>query len=286
MIRQIALCLALFGTTATNALSQICANGYDRDDRPIVLNQYQPVSAHLTRMAELALISANEDYSPTQRMALNNEFSAHRQFIEDYGDRYRPRLSQRSNAFIADVIDPDFLSLSDKTLLGATYEEALDHIRLALDAVNQASSQIQFCLAASWERIQIVNSNDPRQCVGGYDRTDRRIVERDIERAQKILEELAYYASTIANGVFSEIQRNTIDAEFEFARENLEILGQRNRPAASRRTNYFLRNLIDPAHLGVLSAILTGPTIAEAQANASAALAAVRNAQQNLRRCS
>ena len=99
------------------------------------------------------------------------------------------------------------------------------------------------------------------------------------------LQQMTTYASLVANGVFSVTQRMVINFKLEFIREELESLCNRIRQRASPRTNYYLRSLIDPYHLGILHATVNGATVAESQSNAQQAVRALRRAAITLNAC-
>jgi hypothetical protein len=279
----IVLCavLGLLGETS----AQVCSVGYDRSERRPIQASGDRVSELFDRMAQLAEMSASETISMTQRLALENEFHALKDALREAGDRNRPRLSVRGNTFLHEVIDPDYLGLTELRLRGDSIAESQQLARIALDAVNQARSLLTFCLSGSWDRVALVGTPNDGPRGGGYSRADRRIVSREIRGAQASLSTLAWIAHQSANGVFSTTQRAIQQFDFEFTREDIELRGRGNFPGVSRRTRTFLRTVIDPTFLGIDQSVVNGESIEESHVNAGAALERVRGALSNLDRC-
>ncbi len=275
----------IFGFVILEAsAAPICAGGYDREDRSLVTKQYLPLEEMFSRMVELAVMSSNGTLSATQRMALDAEFQAWKGEIEHYGDLTRRGASDRTNLFLASVIDPTYLSLSTSVLTGAN-PLGQENSRASLDAVNDAISTLQVCLWGSWERHSIEGSPNDQSCAGGFSREDRKLVLREYLAARTILSKMAGMAETVANSVLSTSQRAMMDFDFEFTREQLDIFGSRVRRLASRKTNRFLTTVIDPIYLDLSTSTLNGETVAEMQANARDALDAVNNAVSTLTAC-
>jgi len=279
-----ALILCLFFASSVSA--QICAGGYDRNDRAVVVAQDTQADYLLSRMADVAELSANGVFSVTQRLALLNEFEALRAALGTFGDSDRNGVSGRTNQFLGAVIDANYLGLASLTVIGGTIEESQSNARIALDGVNLARAALKTCLWGSWERHPIVGSPNDGVCAGGYSPRDFLQVQRQINAARGILNRMRQLAYKAANGAFSVSQRNLLNFDFEYLREDLDILGSRYRPFASSKTNQFLSTLIDPVFLGLMTSTLSGQYILEAQDNARAALAAIGSAFSTLSNCS
>lgn len=259
--------------------AQVCASGYDRPDRTVVKIQFSEIEPVLLRMAELAEMSTNGTLSHTQRSALENEFIALREEISRFGDELRPLASSRTNQFLSEVIDAEYLELNALTIQGSTTLEAQENSRTSLDGIVNALSKLMLCIWGSWERHNIELSKfDGRLCAGGYDRSDRILVTRKARGVKLILSKMAKLAQYSATQVLSSSQRLAAQFDFEFAREQLDILGSIYHPRASQRTNYFLNTLIDPGYLDLMQLQIDGATISESQANAKRALNSVNNA--------
>ncbi len=260
--------------------AQVCSVGHTRSQRPLVLEQQSYANQILTRMSELATLSASGVYSQTQRMALNNEFHAWKSEMDRFGAEPRLHATSRTRDFLDDVVDADFLGLASATILGSTIEESQRLSREALDAVNIALSQLSVCLAGSWDRLEIVGEPNGGDCAGGYDRRDRVTVLVHMLRAVAKIRALADIARDSAFGVYGVTQRTVRQFELEYTREEVEILGESFVPRVSRRTRHFLRTVIDPIFLNTLEARVDGENVYKSQQHALAALASFKDARR------
>lgn len=273
-------------TLQSSVRAQICGSGYDRPDRPLVKQQYFEIEPVFHRMMQLATMSANGTLSNTQRSALESEFIALRDEISRFGDEYRTRASSQTNQFLSEVMDAGYLGLTSLTIQGRTTEEAQVNARNALDKVFNSVATLQLCLWGSWDR-HIINESvfDGRLCAGGYDSSDARLVRRQSFGVKAVLTQMANVARAGVEQVLSATQRKANQFDFEFLKEQLDIYGSAYYPRASRRTNEFLKTIVDPGYLGLMQLTVDGVTIAEAQANARVALDNVNNALSTVLTC-
>ncbi len=266
-----------------NAWAQSCVSGYPRSERRAVLASYEAPEQLLTRMAELAEQSANGPYSQTQRLALESEFNALRTHIGVLGQSARPWLSSAAQSFLAGVVNPGFLNLTGHTLIGATVYESQLLSRLALDAVNSGISDLKTCLSGAWEQVPLVGTPNTGNCGGGYLPSERRAVRSLASRARDILEDLARKARRATNAPASRAERAVLQHEFAYRRESLEILSADFYPLLGSAN--FVATVMDPVFLNIATAMIDGPTAAEAQVNARLALDSVNVAIGTLNGC-
>lgn len=286
--RVLALCLCLAGTICISAgvsSAQVCAGGYSRDDRDLVMRQSEQPYLYFTRMQELAGMSANGVFSITQRLALENEFIALKQALSEFGDRRRRRASAQTNRFLGDVIDSAYLGLTPLTITGPSIAQAQENARNAIDGLNQAEAAFVACLWGSWDRHQIVGTPNDGNCGGGFDRRDRAQVRRRVHQAMDILANMSGEAQQGANSVFALSQFTLIDFDLDYYREDLDILGNQFVPGVSNRTRRFLRTVLDPIYLGIDSQHIAGGSIAESQQLSRDLLAALNDATSTLYVC-
>lgn len=271
---------------AENAAAQVpCSVGYDRAQRVFVLAELDPIEERLERMAFLAEWSAGSGLSLNQRLALEQEFIALREWVQVAGMNPPQSFNARSALFFDDVVDSQYLGLTGLTLIGASIQEAQMNSRNALDRVQQGHLLLELCLAGSWERVPLKGTPNTGDCAGGYDRRDGILVRTLHRRAQRMLKRLRTTAYESAVGVFSAFERRLRQFEFEFDREDIELLGQVNLSGASTRTRNFVATVLDPTYLGIQNSTVSGPTIEESQRLAREALSHVVGAQRELRRC-
>jgi hypothetical protein len=104
-----------------------CPMPYAKQDANEIRFGLGSIYSTISRLHELALQAAANEFSLSQRQALNNEYQALTAAITRIGDtadfadpRFFPkvRLRPRSKEWFATVVDSNFLHFTDTTLLG------------------------------------------------------------------------------------------------------------------------------------------------------------------------
>lgn len=267
--------------------SQSCNGGHERLIRSAMVTTGKEPVQILVRMAALAELSANGNYSQPQRSALDNEFVALAQEIDRIGNDGDPAFGARGNSFLNSTIDTSFLQLSSQRLLGSTIEESQILSRQALDAVNSAQVTLLLCMGGSWDRIIVSGSPNQGNCAGGYSRADRIRVREVLAETKKILNKLERMAQQGASAIESLNLRQVRQDDFDYQREEIELLSNsviRIWPTTLQTRN-FLQTVIDAMYLGIDQSTLMGRSALEAQLNSQRAFQDIIAAKATIDLC-
>ena len=291
------LSLVLWVSTlaVTEGAAQSCFGGYERNDRGDVKLLIEAPIGALNRLAELAQLSASGELSQPQRMALQNEFRAHLTgFMNPYRNHSRPWLSARARAFLSDVLDPEYLALEDLRLVGGTPEESITLSLNALNQVNNALNYLQTCAWGSWDRLTFSGQSSKR-CFGGFMKFDAEYLQNLGNSALTVLAELRQQAQAASTAIDPVGEREKRNLDFIFTREEIKILGSETGfypinegsgyRSLSNEGRVFMHAIFDPASLNLANATLQGDTLADAQANARAAVDAINRAEKRIKYC-
>ncbi|MCB0328394.1 MAG: hypothetical protein KDD70_01990 [Bdellovibrionales bacterium] len=258
---------------------------YPRSDRPAMNTEIIRTRIYLNRMAELAEMAAQGGWSSPQLSALANEFHALKEEINRFTSITINLLSARSNNFRAERFSTSGLGLANTELSidATTVGQKLN--RIVLDEVNTAISNLVVEAASLWRRIAISGTPNTGNCAGGYDSGDAGAVRRALNQAVQILLDSYNLLQGPANGTMSLFERSVVNAQFDYNKEELELLGERNFANLSTQTQHFLRTVIDPIYLDINDKGVTAPTVQQAQAQANEAIAAIAGAYTVLSVC-
>lgn len=276
------LCLILC-SIAPVTYAQVCGGGYARGQRSAVVSQDSLVSDVLTRMAELAEISSNATLSSAQRLAYNEEFNALKTAINDVHVYLGEEFTDRSRQFFNDVIDVNYLLLSDANLLGPDTDSAVSNARNALIKINEALVTARLCLRNSYDRVTISGVPNDRRCAGGFNEDDWRFPTQRFIPLRDTLRELAKIVSESV-GPLSVLDRKLQQADVDFIRGEIMTFGV-GFPKASNRTNNFITKVFNPVFLGLEFITVDGATSEEANENALLARRLVFEALSTSERC-
>lgn len=139
--------LAVVLSMAGAAHAQACpAVRYAEEDKLAVLAILFDAAAHMERMNELALQSATNKYSATQRLALQNEFMAHVKYITQLGAQSAPQVHPTTARFLTDLLAHERLRIMSLSVWGPTQEEAVKRSVKTSQKILRANSVMWYCL--------------------------------------------------------------------------------------------------------------------------------------------
>ncbi len=271
---------------SSSAHSQTCANGYDRRDRALVVNQYDRTENFILDLATIAEIVANDSWTAPERAQFDLLFQGIKRNFDRFGDQRRQGASVRTNKFLQNVLDSSYLKFLNSKVSGLTNEESQENARNALDVLNQALLTSYVCLKNSFQAHTIVGTVNDGVCGGGYDSRDKSTVLIRTAGAKRIVTQMASYAEKVANDNVSWLSIRGLDADFQFLKQELDIYGSKNLSNVSPKTRKYLMTVLDPIFLGLIDLGFVGLTIEESQNRARSALDVLNQATFDLSQCS
>jgi hypothetical protein len=267
----------------------MCGSGYERSERDRILLLYPQVSNLMNDMAKIAEVTANSSSLSLNKIA---EYERRYQHIKgqlsSFSQRYRPRLSTIGNMFISEFSSPQYLGIQNTTVSGRTILESQVNSRIALDNLNFSLFATGNCFYKSWIKHSIVGSSNDGQCAGGYDSADNQAVQRKVILLSKVLIKMAEIAEVGANNYLDLGKRIRDDSDYQFLKEEVDIIGMSPVRNVSNRTQNFLTTFIDPIFLGINDTTVNGSNInanPAALENSRKALDALNFALFEINRC-
>ena len=248
---------------------------YRRVDRPTIIVEGLRIEAYLSRMAEIAEITANGGFTSPQLSAFASEFSALKQEIDNISSVPLGAIGIVSNRFRQNEFSVAGLNLSSSSISIDSGTAGQIRNRQVLDEVNVAISELGVKAASHWQRVPISGSPFVDGCAGGFNTSDTATVQRVVNQTNKVLLSIFQDLRPVAAGEFGLSQRLKVNAELDYAKEEIEILGERPRPQLSARTQRFLNTVIDPVFLGINDKQVDAATVSEAQQQARQATSAL-----------
>ncbi len=134
---------------ANSAVNNNCGAGYDQNDRGLVFDTFNLAMADISQMQALALDSSEGVYSVAQREALEMEYMAYREHIDQLGKTPIPGISDRSQSFLTLVLNARFLRLIGTSVTGPTISSAQRNARKALLATSKSDLLLWGCFVSS-----------------------------------------------------------------------------------------------------------------------------------------
>ncbi|MBX7138398.1 MAG: hypothetical protein K1X83_10490 [Oligoflexia bacterium] len=148
MNRRIILCyFVLLGLGfVTSASATPCGDGYSRRDSAEVTELFKQSTTLLAGAENVAWQSASGVFSVNQRLALENEFQAIINYINDtLGAGPRRGISPRTGRFLDQVLDREYLGLTGATVVSTTIETSQIVARASMHKSAQAIARIWAC---------------------------------------------------------------------------------------------------------------------------------------------
>lgn len=258
---------------------------YTRRDRAIIFAEAKRQQLFLSRMAELAELSSDGGFSSPQLMALANEFQALKIEIDHLTQAAVSILTPQSNAYRATKFSTTGLGIANLSIDTSATTQGQANNRMTLDSVNAAIALMNEFAANDWQHVSINGSINNGTCAGGFAQQDARYVRRTLAKAASILVDGYKKASEVLDSDLSRSQRFVVNADLEFLKEDLEILGESNHSLVQPQTATFLRTIIDPVYLNIVNEQINAPTLNAARQQALHAKTALAGAYQVLINC-
>jgi hypothetical protein len=284
----LSLCFVLMFTCQSKA--QICGSGYERSDRAEILKLYPQVEYLLNEMAQIAETTANSSsLSSNDIKKFDKQYQNIKKRLRNFGQRKRFFLYELSNLFVAEIISPEYLGISQTTVNGDTNVISQANSRNALDAINYALYLSGNCFRTSWIPFPISGSANDGQCAGGFDSRDKRVVKNKINQLYRLLTDMAFLAENGANNYLPTSTRIRNNADYQFLKEEVEIAGRNYKSPVRSQTRNFIHTFVDPIFLGINDTLigrgLNGGTEEDALENSRNALDALNNAFYQIAVC-
>lgn len=269
------------------SVSQALADGieYSRLNRSTIYAESLRLRASLMRMVELAEWASIGGLSEGQLSALSSEFEAIKREVDRVSTTEQALLTTASNRFKAESFSTQGLGLSSVSISTdpTPHGQALN--RQVLDEVRSAISNLSVEAATAWRRIAIAGSPNRGNCAGGYAAADYAQVRKVLNEATALLTRNFDLLDPIVNGNLSIAGRTVANAEFDYLKEELELLGEKRRPSLLPRTQNFIRTLVDPIYLDINDKVISSPMNAEAREQANRARVAIAAAYETINIC-
>lgn len=282
LFKLIVVLLALPSIAITQATP---TSTYLREDRGVILAEAERIQIHLARMAELAEWAASGLYTSTQLLALGNEFSALRSELDNIASSVHPLLSTQSSNFKAANFSTSALLLSNAAIDTNAGPAAQSNNRDLLDAVQLASVNFLSLTASNWQRLTLNGAVNNGNCAGGYSPQDAAVVKSKLKKGVGYLFASYRTVSEAAFGLLHPAQRSRVNSDFDFLKEEIELLGEPVHTGVTTQSDLFLRTILDPQYLGLDDEVINSNIFEDARLQAYQAISAIGAAYVTLVQC-